>query len=106
MFDGSTAGRSTWLTSLLFSPLGCLGVVAEPSTRLACQQEKTKAQARARASRASSGEMTDRGRTTIRGASLISFSSGLLPLTSNGEVGNLHLCVSIGRYRTRCRHDR
>lgn len=29
--------------------------VAEPSSRLACQQEKTKAQARARASRASSG---------------------------------------------------
>ena len=55
------------LVSLTF---GSLGVVAEPSTRLARQQEKTKAQARARASRASSGEMAGRERTTIRDASL------------------------------------
>src|SRR5215207_2737639 len=72
MFDVSTEEWSTWLTSLSFSPSGRRGVVAEPSSRLARQQEKTKAQARARASRASSGEMAGRGRTTIREASLTS----------------------------------
>ena len=89
MFDGSTEEWFTWLTSLSLSHSDRGEVIAEPSSRLARQQEKAKAQARARASRASSGEVPGRGRTTIRAALLIAFLSRLLLPALNGEVGNL-----------------
>src|SRR5215213_1088656 len=55
MFDVSTVKWSTLLTSSFLSFLAPLGVVAEPSSRLARQQEKAKAKARARTLQASSG---------------------------------------------------